>query len=74
VIAFCGSFTHAFAGDGERIVSPYGGLWFRNGRRGLLSAFCDALFVNRKFTPYETIQILRKFSRRKTLKIYRLVV
>jgi hypothetical protein len=38
--------------------------------------FCGfhALFVNQKFTPSQTIQILRKFSERKTLKIYRLVV
>jgi hypothetical protein len=30
--------------------------------------------VNRKFTPYEMIQILRKFSRPKILKIYPPVV
>jgi hypothetical protein len=34
----------------------------------------DVRSVNRKFTPSKTIQILRKFSRRKTLKIYRVVV
>jgi len=40
----------------------------------VVSGDSTCVFVNRIFTPSETIQILRKFSRPKTLKIYPPVV